>query len=478
MKTSIILIVVSFLLCCTYSSWGQESARVDSLLTEYGRQRNDTSKVKTLQNLFNWYIDTDWELAMKYNSEQLKLATQLDFKRGLGLAYMNAGVLANSSNKIDSGIIQYKKAQRIFNKIEHYALEAWAIKNIANSENEKGNYDEALNLLDKAFETFHKSKSDPDGLASFYGLKALIHFFKGNYKIATTEALKELKIVEDSESFDKAAALYLLAGLAKSQGDYHQAITYNLEAAEIYKKYNDKAYELQCLIAIGENYRSLENYSKAVEYLEDCLPVAEELKDLWFKQGVIHSLGVAYVKQHRLNEGIKLLKEGVELAKILGTEDKIMMSYNALGYAYSEKKDYLQAKYFYDKVITTIDTTNSKVVLSFAYFGRSGAYEKLKKYNLALEDFKTHKRLNDTVYNATKSQQIEELKTIYETEKKEQQIVFKENEIRVLEQEAEIDNLQKIALGGGFGLSIIALGFGFYGFRQRIKKEVTLKKKR
>lgn len=47
----------------------------------------------------------------------------------------------------------------------------------------------------------------------------------------------------------------------------------------------------------------------------------------------------------------------------------------------------------------------------------------------------------------------------------------------VLEQEAKINNQQRWLLGGGMSLSLLALGFGFYGFRQRTKKNKLEKEK-
>ena len=61
----------------------------------------------------------------------------------------------------------------------------------------------------------------------------------------------------------------------------------------------------------------------------------------------------------------------------------------------------------------------------------------------------------------------------FDTEKKEQQIVLQDKEITVLEQQAEISTLQKILLGGGLVLSL----FGFYGIRQRLKRNKLEKEK-
>jgi len=88
----------------------------------------------------------------------------------------------------------------------------------------------------------------------------------------------------------------------------------------------------------------------------------------------------------------------------------------------------------------------------------------------ALLDQEKYIEIKDSIFNLEKTRQIEELRTIHETEKKEQQIALQEKEIVTLEQEAEINYQQRLLLGGGMTLSILALGFGFYGFRQKTKR--------
>ena len=477
MKIKTLTLVGLFSLSFLFCSWGQENKYLDSLLIEYRRQANDTVRVNTLQKLYSYYLNFQLDSARKYNQEKMQLSLQLNFKKGIGYAHMNAGVLAAYSGKIDSAMSQYSKAKVVFREIEDYRMEAWALKNIATCEHEKGNQNKALQILDEAFEVYNKSESSPDGLALFYGLKANIHHNKGNYKIATAETIKQLKIVENIDGIAKAGALYQLGGLASSQGHYENAIKYLLESAEVYKKVNDKTFELQSLIDIGWNYNALKNYQKAIEHLEKCRPVAEEQDDPWMTESLIRTLGAAYIGQNRIDEGIILLLEAVDLAKTMEVEDKVMEGYNQLGYAYYKKENYRKAISYFDQIITEIDSTNSKGSLSYAYFKRSESYERLKNYKLALEDFKKFNTLKDTVYNVAKSQQIEELNTIYETEKKEQQIAFQEKEITVLEQEAKISNQQRWLLGGGMSLSILALGFGFYGFRQKSRRNQLEKDK-
>jgi hypothetical protein len=83
----------------------------------------------------------------------------------------------------------------------------------------------------------------------------------------------------------------------------------------------------------------------------------------------------------------------------------------------------------------------------------------------------------DSIFNETKSQQIEEMRAIFDTEKKEQQIAQQETEIALFEEKERANNLQKWLLGSGLGLSLLVFGFGFYGIRQKMKRNKLEKEK-
>ena len=132
-----------------------------------------------------------------------------------------------------------------------------------------------------------------------------------------------------------------------------------------------------------------------------------------------------------------------------------------------------KSKYFLDQVIKQAELNNLTKDASKGYEERSKLFAKMKRYDLALIDHKKFTAFRDSMFNTTKSQQIEELRSIHDTEKKEQQIALQEKEITVLEQKASISNLQRLLLGIGLLLSLI----GFYAVRQKMKRNKLEKEK-
>jgi DNA-binding CsgD family transcriptional regulator len=101
----------------------------------------------------------------------------------------------------------------------------------------------------------------------------------------------------------------------------------------------------------------------------------------------------------------------------------------------------------------------------------------LQRYSAALEDFKQYKATDDSIFNTAKSKQIEELRTIYETEKKEKEIALQKSEIQLLEEKDKVNVLQRTLLSGGLLLSLIVVVLLYYGMRQKIKRNRAEKEK-
>jgi two-component sensor histidine kinase len=98
-------------------------------------------------------------------------------------------------------------------------------------------------------------------------------------------------------------------------------------------------------------------------------------------------------------------------------------------------------------------------------------------YISAIQHFELHKRINDSLFNATKSQQIADLQIKYEIEKKEQS--YKLLEAQAKSEHAELQNVslqRNITIGGVAMLLIIAvLTYNGYRNKQRSNRNMQIK---
>jgi two-component sensor histidine kinase len=98
------------------------------------------------------------------------------------------------------------------------------------------------------------------------------------------------------------------------------------------------------------------------------------------------------------------------------------------------------------------------------------------QYLSAIRHFQLHKLLNDSIFNETKSRQIEEFQIQYETEKKEKDIALLQNESALQQSRLHEANLARnITFGGGFLLLVIlGLLYNRYRLKQRSNRQLEL----
>lgn len=478
MKTKTLTLFAYFFLCFLFCSWGQENTTLDSLTHLLSTQKDDTLKVLTLNKLSYANLYVDFNKSLKYADEGLRLSEKLNYRFGWGLGNMQKGSAKFVIGQQDSARFFFKKALTVFKELNKYQLLGKTNRNLAVIAYEKGNYETALSHIQESIEIFTEKVDDSLSLANCLDTNSKIQMFQANYKLALKPALRSLKILEKlNEPLWLADALNNIGLIEFYNDNFQKSIVYNERAILIYQKQGEKWWLAQTMNNLGNSYYYLEEYEKAETIINECLNLCEEIENTDVLGSALSVKGKILTKKKQLNKAISNLSKSLEIAEEVDSKNKIAERLNDLGNAYFEKNEINKSIELYSKAIVIADSIGAKNSISNGYLYRSRAYAKIYNFEKAYSDNENLRIVNDSILNKTKSQQIEELKTIYETEKKEQQIAFQEKEIVVLEQEAKISDQQKLLLGGGMSLSLLALGFGFYGFRQKTKRNQLEKDK-
>ncbi len=208
------------------------------------------------------------------------------------------------------------------------------------------------------------------------------------------------------------------------------ALVFQLEAFEIRKKLGQNYYLLTSYNDIAGTYHRLENYPKAAEYYEKSLELT--------KNGFSYDPYVLYTLYGNLGE----------IYQIIGNIPK--------------------AEYYLSETLENAKANNIKYQLRdshlrFAYF-----YYFQKEFDKSAEFAFSAYAYNDSVYAEENSKTIEELSTKYETEKKEQQIIIQNLEIRK-------KNIQTTYLLVSSAIFFVLLLLIIFAYRQKIKANNLIK---
>ncbi|WP_299125849.1 tetratricopeptide repeat protein [uncultured Winogradskyella sp.] len=455
----------------------QNQKKIDSLLSQIESTKIDTIKASNYIELAEIYRFKQPKKTLDYARKALKLYQNSKNNKGQSQAFFYQSSYYNSIGRIDSAKYYTKKnIEQLW--LANDTLNASSqTSNLAYFELASGNTDKAITMLDSLAPIFEKF-SDTSRLARIYVVKSQAYNFKGYSNLsvdANQKALNLYKTLKDSVNI--AQSLMLIGDAYQGNGKQNEAIEAFEEALDIYKTLDNKIFIAQAQSYIGDSYLNLGEYNKAERYLSDALILSKELN---FNSNIARSylnLGRLKLNQKQYDNAITHFNEGQELYESLSIPHNETRAKFYLGQAYFEKGDYTKAIALLDESITISEKINDIQRLTDALHYKSLALDKTGKAEEALSVFKRNKRLNDSLFNIENKQKTEELQIVYETEKKEQEIALQENEIDLLEERAKVSTLQKWLLSSGLTLSLIALGFGFYGFRQKMKRNGLEKEK-
>jgi len=465
---------VFFLGCfCVGALQAQQGKKLDSLLAAYKNHKEDTLKIINLAHLYNTILYTNPIAALNYAREELQLSEKLDFEKGVGWSTYHLGAYHQNAGNIDSARYYLKRSLFVHKKQGDMVRFASVLNSLAYLDQTEGKYDSALIKYDEVL-SLYQAQSLYEYAISLAD-KAYVHTRKGHYRIALKETLEALRVLDTvyEKPWRKADALRQVGSIEYLRKNYENSLNYLKKALAIYDEQNDNVYRSNVSNDIGNAHYQLGEQDSALAYFNKSLDLSQEHGISESEGNALSNIGRVYAEIGEFDSALSFLNEGLNIHKNNNFKANILETQNLIGKAYLGKGEAEKSMFFFNKTIDSALNDGPINELKDAFQYRAAANQKAGYIANALEDQKQFQILNDSIFNTSKSQQIEELRIIYEAEKKEQQIVLQENEIDLLEQKAEINKLQRILLGSGLILALL----GFYSVRQRMKRNKIAREK-
>lgn len=413
------------LLSIQLSAWA--SNPVDSLENEL-KIAADTSQLRLYQQLYQATVHTEPEKAREYTKSWLDLARKLDQPEsefdalfGLGRTYYVQGDFAQA--------VHYgEQAMTIAQSLNDTARIATVYNGVGYMIFNQGKYDKSLEYLLQGLQLneslgdsleVHKSKFN---IANVYVMndnprKAL------DYYLACEDYFNQRGL----DQLSVKCWLNLGATYPDVQ-QYDSSYYYYQLARDYYEQENDEYHLAKVLDGLGQNKMDQEQYAAATDYYQQALRYNQSIEN---QDGIAlncRDLGRVYTLTGQYTTAIDYLQQAVALSKEIDAPQQVMMShYEALAETYAAQGSHAQA------------------------------------YDYRLKYFEVYQE----VYNQEKEEQMAQLETEYQLDKKEQEIALQAQEIELLAQQNTIAGYQRWGLIGGF-LLIIALAGTWYN-RERLK---------
>ncbi|MFD2563115.1 tetratricopeptide repeat protein [Aquimarina rubra] len=458
--------------------YGQNDTKLDSLLSVYKNQPDGIPKIETLEALFYQETYTDPQKGENYARKAVSISEKINYELGRNIGLYHIGVSYILRQNADSAKFYYNQALVNFEKTDEPDNIAMVLDALGGIKKMEGAFTEAIQMKEKA-SNIYLEQEDYLRYGISIGEIGSTYMEKGNYKIALQKSLEALKIIDtiQEQPWRKADILRNIGRTEHFRKNYKEAIGYFKEALRIYLETNDKLWEGYTYYDIGSALLELKEQDQARDYFNKSLDIGKSLDIPDMKANAYGSLAMIFTDNEQYTKAIEYVDITLKIHRKINSITNEIFSLREKGRILTEMGKYNEALTFLNLSVKKADSIEAIDLSKIAYESRSETYEQNNQMKKALEDRKQYQLLNDSIFNKTKSQQIEELKIIYETEKKEAAIALQKEEIKNLNQQVEISNLRKTLYAGGMISFIAFSGLLFFGFRQRIKRNAIEREK-
>lgn len=431
-------IIFTFFLLLQTGLFAQKSgqALIDSLVNDFPKLKDDSSRVKALLQVAQTYTFVNPAKGIGYADKGLAIAEKMKWKRGianfenvLGLIIGDTGNNTQARVHFERSLALNKEMGTSYNMISN-------LNNLGRSYQRESDYAKALQYFIRAMAIAEEIKND-DQIAVVGTNLASSYYAQQNYSKSLEYALLTLKHAELSHTANNIGKALMFIGVIKQHTkDTATARDYFVKALKVYQDVGNLTGEAQVLT----NMATLEypDYKKEIEIMLRAQKILDEIGP-----GSYNSIA--------------------NLCDLGNTYYDLAMSSPPM-----EKKKYLEKAELVLKQSERLCKENdNREYLATISINLADVQEQKGNYKAALDYYKTYSSINDSLFSQGKKNELAGLENKHN-------IDLKNKEISISKLELVGQRKTQFGLIIGLGLLAIIGGLLFWQNRMRKKSNTTL----
>lgn len=302
---------------------------------------------------------------------------------------------------------------------------------------------------------------------------AILESLEGNYAKGQEYYLKALRLFEQS-GWERGQAICLnnIAENYKSMNQLPKALEYTFKALELNQK-QEKPEKRGMAVnheQIGDLYRRMGRYEESLKYLQKGLVLAKDAdQNYQILPQVLLGIGRNYNHRREFSTALNYFNQAIGQSQVHGEKLLQIQCYEEIAQTYRLQQNFEKAKEYLQKAFETAQEFGSLVETAKLNKELADLEELQGNYREALAYFQKYKALNDSIEqkkNVVRAELVELKYNAFEKDKENQRL----KQIKAA-QEAELH--QKTALIVALALIVVLLmGFIGYAFYQNRLKQI------
>lgn len=431
------------------------------------QSQNDTTSIINLLLETDSYLDRgEFETAQRKIDSALTMSKAINFDYGVIYARQSFADLLLKQQLSDSALIVLNKTLKEFSqsRIHHllYNLTGVAYNYVGKVDTAIINYKKALELV-SLLPTDKQEKPRISILlnmaSSYYKLGDKSNTLK-NY----LEALKSAEVLDDNTLL--SITLNNLGDTYNSYNEFDTAIYYLNRALEISIVHNLATNELRIYNNLGNAYANKSEYDTAIDYYKKGLELHKKIRPNTPPFQIIFNLGVLYTDQMRFDDAKAAFEESLKYCIDLNIYQGIYFNYEGLGNLNAAFKNYEEATKWYKKAFKVAKDLNQSFYIVQLKEKMYNNYKAAGDYRNALLELERFKAISDSISKKDSENALSELESKIELDR--------QTEINRLLEEKQIQQEEQLVLRQWLIITavvVIILILLFLVFSQKVNKK-------
>lgn len=316
------------------------------------------------------------------------------------------------------------------------------------------------------------ANEDQNNLGALYNLKAVLFSRRADFQRALKNYFRALETYQQQKDFASVVQTYVNMGLVyMEQEEYDRALEYFAKATDVGQQNDALPPGIQASIHLnrGLTYTELQQPDKALQEFEQAMKHWRGRNDLRAMANVQLNMAVAHLQKDSTSARAEELFQAA-LAGYESADDQAGAAYVKYNYAglLVTTNQLPQAKTYLQEALETMRAVGELNLQMKIHRELSQVHELMGDYAAAYEHHSQFLTLNDSLFNAEKSEEIGRLEARHELEQQEQ--INQAKEQLVLEHEQRQNNQQYFLI---FTALLVLLAVLFFAGRLPLPRRVV-----
>ena len=394
----------------------------------------------------------DYELSQKNYQEAIRIYSELNLNFRSGIAHYNLARTYYSNYQDSLMLITGRRAVELFKSVDSTMQEAAALNQLGNHMSGIGMNRESLDAYNEAVKLGYQI-GDSLVVGLYKNNIGLVLKDLGEYQNALSALYESLSLKEDHGASDQTISSSLLnIGLVLDLlNKPDESLLFYARAIEFKTRVGDSLGIARVFSNMAVIHKNLDRYDSAIHFINLSNEILSKVEDNDLLLVNQTNLGNLFKRKGDFSGAKKYLLQALSIAEQEKDKNHIGDAYQNLGALAFEEGDVQSCIDYNLMALELTKETDSYAQMMEIHSNLQEAYASVGQFEEAYRSTLYALQYRDSVYRMEQIRAAEELQTQYETEKKEEQIMFQNAQ---LEQQESIILRNKIII---LTLSVIAL---------------------